>query len=214
MVKIACDAGGPGLIAGAEDPMAKGNGYPFQNSCLENSMDRGTWQATVHEDCKESDKTEQLTLSLSIIKSTSHTQKSLMMLIMKKVLFQLKKSCRKGRLRKVSWWEQSLLTGPFIRLHRSLLDNIENFLPFLQLPSSTCPRSTKDCLPRPRNQLRVSEWEEDWGQFLWSSCLFSRGDHVVSQWTGWTLNRCLYLPPEAESLPKNGTDLTRGSKRV
>ena len=102
MVKTACDAGGPGLIAGAEDPMAKGNGYPFQKSCLENSMDRGTWQATVHEDCKESDKTEQLTLSLSIIKSTSHTQKSLMMLIMKKVLFQLKKSCRKGRLRKVS----------------------------------------------------------------------------------------------------------------
>ena len=63
MVKTACDAGGPGLIAGAEDPMAKGNGYPFQNSCLENSMDRGTWQATVHEGCKESDKTERLTLS-------------------------------------------------------------------------------------------------------------------------------------------------------
>ena len=24
------------------------NGYPFQYSCLENSMDRGAWQATVH----------------------------------------------------------------------------------------------------------------------------------------------------------------------
>ena len=24
------------------------NGYPFQYSCLENSMDRGTWRATVH----------------------------------------------------------------------------------------------------------------------------------------------------------------------
>ena len=34
MVKTAYDAGGPGLIAGAEDPMAKGNGYPFQNSCM------------------------------------------------------------------------------------------------------------------------------------------------------------------------------------
>ena len=24
------------------------NGYPFQYSCLENSMDRGAWKATVH----------------------------------------------------------------------------------------------------------------------------------------------------------------------
>ena len=39
-------------------------GYPFQYSCLENSMNRETWQATVHGDCKESDTTEQLTLSL------------------------------------------------------------------------------------------------------------------------------------------------------
>ena len=26
----------------------KGNGKPLQNSCLENSMDRGTWKATVN----------------------------------------------------------------------------------------------------------------------------------------------------------------------
>ena len=26
----------------------EGNGYPFQYSCLENSMDRGAWWATVH----------------------------------------------------------------------------------------------------------------------------------------------------------------------
>ena len=26
----------------------KGNGNPLQYSCLENSMDRGDWQATVH----------------------------------------------------------------------------------------------------------------------------------------------------------------------
>ena len=25
-----------------------GNGNPFQYSCLENSMDRGAWRATVH----------------------------------------------------------------------------------------------------------------------------------------------------------------------
>ena len=26
----------------------EGNGYPIQYFCLENSMERGTWQATVH----------------------------------------------------------------------------------------------------------------------------------------------------------------------
>ena len=26
----------------------EGNGNPFQDSCLENPMDRGTWQAIVH----------------------------------------------------------------------------------------------------------------------------------------------------------------------
>ena len=30
----------------------KGNGNPFQNSCLENPMDRGTWWATVHRAAK------------------------------------------------------------------------------------------------------------------------------------------------------------------
>ena len=33
---------------GREDPLEKGNGYPLQYSCLENSMDRGAWWATVH----------------------------------------------------------------------------------------------------------------------------------------------------------------------
>ena len=31
-----------------EDPLEKGNGNPFQYSCLENIMDRGAWQAIVH----------------------------------------------------------------------------------------------------------------------------------------------------------------------
>ena len=35
----------------------KGNGSPVQDFCLENSMDRGTWRATVHE-VAESDTTE------------------------------------------------------------------------------------------------------------------------------------------------------------
>ena len=31
-----------------EDSPGEGNGYPLQYSCLENHMDRGAWQATVH----------------------------------------------------------------------------------------------------------------------------------------------------------------------
>ena len=33
---------------GWEDPLEKGIGNQFQYSCLENPMDRGAWQATVH----------------------------------------------------------------------------------------------------------------------------------------------------------------------
>ena len=34
---------------GWKDPLEKGmKGNPLQYSCLENSMDRGTWRATVH----------------------------------------------------------------------------------------------------------------------------------------------------------------------
>ena len=33
---------------GWEDPLEKGNGYPLQYSCLENSMDRGAWWPTDH----------------------------------------------------------------------------------------------------------------------------------------------------------------------
>ena len=33
--------------------MGEGNGNPLQYSCLENSMDRGAWQAIVHGVTKE-----------------------------------------------------------------------------------------------------------------------------------------------------------------
>ena len=33
---------------GWEDPLEKGIVYPLQRSCLENTMDRGAWQARVH----------------------------------------------------------------------------------------------------------------------------------------------------------------------
>ena len=45
--KSACNAGDLGSIPGLRSP-GEGNGYPLQYSCLENSMDRGAWWATVH----------------------------------------------------------------------------------------------------------------------------------------------------------------------
>ena len=44
----ACNAGDPGLIPGLGRSPGEGNGNPLQCSCLENAMDRGAWQATVH----------------------------------------------------------------------------------------------------------------------------------------------------------------------
>ena len=41
-------AGVPGSIPGSGRSLGEGNGNPLQYSCLENSMDRGAWQATVH----------------------------------------------------------------------------------------------------------------------------------------------------------------------
>ena len=42
------DAGVEGSIPGSARSPGVGNRNPFQYSCLENSMDRGVWQATVH----------------------------------------------------------------------------------------------------------------------------------------------------------------------
>ena len=44
----AADAGDKGLIPGSGRSPGVGNGNPLKYSCLENSMDRGVWQAAVH----------------------------------------------------------------------------------------------------------------------------------------------------------------------
>ena len=44
----ACNAGDQGLIPELGRSPGEENGNPLQYFCLENPMDRGVWQATVH----------------------------------------------------------------------------------------------------------------------------------------------------------------------
>ena len=53
----ACSAGDLSLIPGLGRSPGEGNDNPLQYSCLGNPMDRGAWQAAVHEVAKESDTT-------------------------------------------------------------------------------------------------------------------------------------------------------------
>ena len=52
------DARDTDSIPGLERSPGEGNDNPLQSSCLENSMDRGAWWATVHGVAKESDTAE------------------------------------------------------------------------------------------------------------------------------------------------------------
>ena len=54
----ACNAGDLGSIPRLGRSPGEGNSYPLQYSGLENSMDRGVWQAIVHWVTKESDTAE------------------------------------------------------------------------------------------------------------------------------------------------------------
>ena len=56
----ATDARDAGSIPGLGKSPPIQNGDPLQYSCLENTMDTGVWQATVHRVAKESDTTGQL----------------------------------------------------------------------------------------------------------------------------------------------------------
>ena len=48
----ACNARDPSLIPGLGRSPGGGHGNSLQDSCLENPMDRGAWQTTVHRAAK------------------------------------------------------------------------------------------------------------------------------------------------------------------
>ena len=60
----ACNVGDTGSIPGLRRSLGEGNGYLLQYSCLENPTAKGAWQTMVRGVEKESDMTEQLTLTL------------------------------------------------------------------------------------------------------------------------------------------------------
>ena len=72
----ACNAGDMGSIPESGRSPGEGNGYPLQYSCLENSMNGGAWGTIVLWGHKESDTTEQLTLSLFFTSCIRETQKN------------------------------------------------------------------------------------------------------------------------------------------
>ena len=57
---LPANTGDAGSIPGSGRSPEEGNGNPLQYYCLENSMDRGTFQVTVQGGHKKSDKTERL----------------------------------------------------------------------------------------------------------------------------------------------------------
>ena len=65
-----------GLIPGSGRSPGEGHGNPLQYSCLENPMDRGAWQATVHRVAKSQTGLKQLSTHTHIIKEKMNTQYS------------------------------------------------------------------------------------------------------------------------------------------
>ena len=62
---LSCNVGDPYSIPGLGRSPGEGNGYPLQYSCLENSMDKGAWWATVHGVAKSRTQLKRLSSSSS-----------------------------------------------------------------------------------------------------------------------------------------------------
>ena len=65
--EFACIVGDLGSIPGLRRSPGEGNGNPLQYACLENSMDRGAWQAKVRGVAKNQ-------TQLSNCQSVTHSQ--------------------------------------------------------------------------------------------------------------------------------------------
>ena len=66
-----------GLIPGSGGSPGGGHGNLFQYLCLENSMDRGAWQATVYSIAKSQTQVKELSMHIKAF-STLNNQKSLL----------------------------------------------------------------------------------------------------------------------------------------
>ena len=63
----ACNAGDQGSIPGLERSPGGGHGNPLQYSCLENPMDKGAWQDTVHRVAKSQTQLKRLSTQACVL---------------------------------------------------------------------------------------------------------------------------------------------------
>ena len=82
-----CIARDPGLIPGWGIALGEGNGNPLQCSCLENSMDSGSWWATVHDVTKSQ---TQLNISAWRCGTSSNSENSEISYVYASTLLKLK----------------------------------------------------------------------------------------------------------------------------
>ena len=62
-----CNVGDLGSISGLGNSSGGGHGHPLQSSWLENLMDRGAWQATVHRVAQSCTQLKQLSMHTRIV---------------------------------------------------------------------------------------------------------------------------------------------------
>ena len=68
----ACSIGDLGSIPGLGRSPEEGNGYPLQYSFLENPMDKGAWQATVHRVTTSQTQLKQLSMHAYMHQTSEH----------------------------------------------------------------------------------------------------------------------------------------------
>ena len=79
-----------GSIPGSARSPGGGNGNPLQDSCLENPMDRGVWQATVHRVAKSQTRLKQLNTHKHTHTHTQSTHKHTLTFCITGLIFIIK----------------------------------------------------------------------------------------------------------------------------